>query len=1058
MQPAYCFCTKTRYNGSVKTCRTTQKRKGKIKLKKRLLSILLTALLLCAVLLVLVDTAWAAETLDCTVGVAAGKINPAYTGYVNRAMRYYIRNVSALSNVPDGQSILFFFEGVSAVASPNYKADDYTQSAVRNAAVCLAVKFVNGTPEIYYCEDQCSTFPDMPLEFSYKGNGYSPSTIYDGIYKVRLDNHLSGSKEDYAALTLDMSNNYLTGAKTNAFYLCDNDKRGTGKPFTNSQITSGNRSYQIHGHAGKTATQSNSFRWSVGCILAGATYGEFSALMAGITGDSSLSSAGKPPLLSEGQKRDFGYVVIDRSQYTTQLQEVYTGSGSYTKNGTTAYYNITSADARDAIHELCRGSLGIDFGGGTTGDVIDSGNCGANSSNVTWKLTSDGTLTISGTGKMADYGWEETPWYGLRLQVKKAIIKNGVTSIGSYAFCWCENLTSVTIPNSVTSIGDNAFYWCTSLTSVTIPYGVKDIGAYAFGFCKELSSVTIPSSVTTIGSSAFSNCTSLTSVTIPDGVTTISESAFESCSSLTSVTIPNSVTSIGDGAFWCCTNLTSVTIPRSVTSIGSGAFQYCSSLTSVTIPNSVTSIGGGAFGGSGLTSVTIPDTVTVIGDGVFRGCSRLSGVTIPDSVTSIGSFAFSFCDSLTNVTIPKSMTRISENAFCACLNMTDVYYAGTASDWAKITIEEGNEPLTSATLHCAKSAPTAPVVKLGNSATSGKPMLTWNAVYGATSYRIYRSTSRGSGYSLLGTTTATSYTNTGAKAGTTYYYRVKACNDAGLSPYSNVVSGKVKSVTPKPAAPVVKLGNSATSGKPMLTWNAVSGATSYKVYRATSQNGTYSLLGTVTATSYTNTGAKAGVTYYYKVKAVNSAGESAFSNVVSGKTTVTTLTMGHSATSGKPQLTWKAVSGAASYRVYRATTKNGAYTVINTTKALTYTNVGAALGTTYYYKVEALNAAGKSLGFSAVVEGKVAPVLAVGYSSVSGKPQLTWKAVPGATEYQVYRSTQQNSGYSKINTTTSTSYVNTGAKAGTTYYYRIVAVKGTAVSDFSNIVSARPGK
>ena len=358
----------------------------------------------------------------------------------------------------------------------------------------------------------------------------------------------------------------------------------------------------------------------------------------------------------------------------------------------------------------------------------------------------------------------------------------------------------------------------------------------------------------------------------------------------------------------------------------------------------------------------------------------------------------------------------------------------------------------------SSAAPTAPVVRISNSAASGKPMLTWNAVEGATSYRIYRSTSKGSGYSLLGTTTATSYTNTGAKAGTTYYYRVKACNDAGLSPYSNVVSGQVKTVTPKPAAPVVKIGHSASSGKPQLTWNAVSGATSYKVYRATSQKGTYSLLGTVTATSYTNTGAKAGVTYYYKVKAVNSAGESAYSNVVSGRATVTTLTMGHSSTSGKPQLTWKAVSGAASYKVYRATTKNGAYSVINTTKALTYTNVGAALGTTYYYKVEALNASGKSLGFSAVVDGKVAPVLAVGYSSVSGKPQLTWKAVPGATEYQVYRSTQQNSGYSKINTTTATSYVNTGAKAGTTYYYRIVAVKGTAVSDFSNIVSARPSK
>ena len=363
------------------------------------------------------------------------------------------------------------------------------------------------------------------------------------------------------------------------------------------------------------------------------------------------------------------------------------------------------------------------------------------------------------------------------------------------------------------------------------------------------------------------------------------------------------------------------------------------------------------------------------------------------------------------------------------------------------------------------SKPAAPVVKIGNSATSGKPMLTWNAVSGATSYKVYRATSQNGTYSLLGSVTVTSYTNTGAKDGVTYYYKVTAVNDSGESAYSNIVSGQVKSVTPKPSAPVVKIGHSASSGKPMLTWNAVSGATSYKVYRATSQNGTYSLLGTVTTTSYINTGAKDGVTYYYKVKAVNSAGESAFSNTVSGQSKSVTpkpsapvVKIGHSATSGKPMLTWNTVDGAASYKVYRATAKSGAYSVINTTKALTYTNTGAALGTTYYYKVEALDAAGKSLGFSDVVEGKVAPVLAVGYSSVSGKPQLTWKAVPGATEYQVYRSTQQNSGYTKINTTTSTSYVNTGAKANTTYYYKIVAVKGTAVSDFSNIVSARPSK
>ena len=615
-------------------------------------------------------------------------------------------------------------------------------------------------------------------------------------------------------------------------------------------------------------------------------------------------------------------------------------------------------------------------------NLYGKGECG---DNANWIMTLDGTLTISGTGVIIG-----ASWYEARLQVKNAVIGDGVTSIGLYAFSGCENMASVTIPGSVTSIG-----------------------VYAFERCKALINVAIPDSVTQLGTGAFLDCASLTSVAIPSGVTAIENNTFSNCSSLSNVSIPSSVESIGDWAFSSCTS---------------------------------------------LTAVTIPDSVTDIGTYTFFGCGSLTDVTIPKSVTSIDEWAFYGCESLTSVTIPVSVTSIGESAFYACSRMADVYYKGTAADWAKITIEEGNEDLTNATLHCAKSAPTAPVVKIGNSAASGKPMLTWNAVEGATSYRIYRSTAKGSGYSLLGTTTATSYTNTGAKAGTTYYYRVKACNDAGLSPYSNIVSGQVKSVTPKPSAPVVKIGNSSTSGKPMLTWNAVSGATSYKVYRATSQKGTYSLLGTVTATSYTNTGAKAGVTYYYKVKAVNSAGESAYSNVVSGKTTVTTLTMGHSASSGKPMLTWKAVSGAASYKVYRATAKNGAYSVINTTKALTYTNVGAALGTTYYYKVEALNAAGKSMGFSAVVEGKVAPVLAVGYSSVSGKPQLTWKSIPGATEYQVYRSTQQNSGYTKINTTTSTSYVNTGAKAGTTYYYRIVAVKGTAVSDFSNIVSARPGK
>ena len=157
---------------------------------------------------------------------------------------------------------------------------------------------------------------------------------------------------------------------------------------------------------------------------------------------------------------------------------------------------------------------------------------------ITWNLSEDGTLTISGTGDIP--GSAGAPWYYRFYEIKKVIIKDGVTNIGNNAFFDQPALTSVEIPNSVTSIGESAFFLCTSLTSVTIG-----------------------NSLTRIGNRAFGTCSALLSVELPNSLTNIEEFAFESCFSLTSITIPNSVTSIGNNAFNNCVNLKSFTFKGS---------------------------------------------------------------------------------------------------------------------------------------------------------------------------------------------------------------------------------------------------------------------------------------------------------------------------------------------------------------------------------------------------------------------------------------------------------------------------------------------------------------
>ena len=380
---------------------------------------------------------------------------------------------------------------------------------------------------------------------------------------------------------------------------------------------------------------------------------------------------------------------------------------------------------------LCLGLLPV-----SAAAAARSGTCGKN---LTWTLDSSGTLTISGTGPMDNYtltdseAYEEgetldTPWPGW--DVRAVVIRNGVTSIGTYAFIGTR-AARCTIPGSVTTIGDNAFN-STPLSELTIADGLKTIGSYAFWGCDDLTSVSLPGSVTTIGDHAFEQCQGLEELTLSEGLREIGPYAFRICNALKRVDIPDSVTTVGYAAFNNCQELREAVLGSGVKAVGDWAFAWCYELNTLTLSDSLETVGENAFALCGKlhSPLVFPETIQSVGREAFEGCD-VPVVSFPDVThpVTIGGSAFSRCPilrlrlgagiteigvdafygaqalsaalpgtmtalenclphSVKELYLPASVTRIGDGGL-RISDLDDLYYGGTEAQWQALEEEYG---------------------------------------------------------------------------------------------------------------------------------------------------------------------------------------------------------------------------------------------------------------------------------------------------------------------------------------------------------------------------------
>ena len=447
--------------------------------------------------------------------------------------------------------------------------------------------------------------------------------------------------------------------------------------------------------------------------------------------------------------------------------------------------------------------------------------------------------------------------------------------------------------------------------------------------------------------------------------------------------VNSGITYIGDSAFEGLDQLVSVSLPDTMEYIGWSAFSDCASLTSIVIPEGIDGLCDFTFARcTSLRSVKLPSTMRWIDGCIFSGCTSLQDIVLPEGLTDITWQMFKDCTSLRSITIPGSIMSVSNDAFSGCTALTSVIFGGSRTDWENMTFNTGNDALRRVTPTCTGSTALAAPVVTGSTNRSGMPLIQWNKVSGAARYQLWCSRI----YDDFGAVAydlhadwdeewfwdgnCCSYLNNGSlEDGVTYSYKVRAVDANGnVGAFSKEIRITFEPVL---ATPVISVTTNAQY-QPVLTWDKVSGAGYYEVWRWCEEDETDQCIRRTAGLTWTDTTAELGKTYWYYLRAYSpdwnfttdtgsyysAWGYSMRWDVLD----MPKLTEAYSPEVGKAVIGWTKVSGADQYEIYRSTDGEN-YSIVRRTAALTWTDTTVQSGQVYY-KIRAVVNVGSAKGYS----------------------------------------------------------------------------------------------